>query len=306
MSERSQVNIRIDRDLLDELDELARAERVDRSEMARRVLDAGMADRRMERALREYRGGSVSAWKAAEIAGVSLYEMLDRIHDEGIPYDLDPDVVNELRGGSFITAVRETPAEYGDVPGDVASGIATARDQFRPATVSTLFIGESSPASGTHFYRANSNLFRATQEAFATALGDGAVPAGPAFLHWFRDQGNWLVDLADRPVNRMRGRPRKDAVDDGIRRLAATIRDVKPERIIVVKASISAAVRQAAQAAEFTGEIAELPFPVRQWRLVYVRELSALVSGSRVAGSANPGPRHGGGKAIVGPRVRHT
>lgn len=92
MKERIQVNIRLDRALLDELDELAGADRVDRSEMARRLLETGMTGHRMERALREYRKGNVSAWKAAEIAGVSLYEMLDRIHDDGVPYEVDPDV----------------------------------------------------------------------------------------------------------------------------------------------------------------------------------------------------------------------
>jgi predicted transcriptional regulator len=276
MKERTQVNIRLDRALLDELDELAGADRVDRSEMARRLLETGMTGHRLERAVREYRKGNVSAWKAAEIAGVSLYEMLDRIQDEGIPYEVDPDVFRRLEAPTASrTAVAETPAPYG-TDSDEASGIADLRDQFKPTKVRTLFVGESSPASGTHFYRANSNLFRATREAFALAFGD-SVPDGPAFLHDFRDRGCWLVDLADRPVNRLPGRPRKDAVDAGVERLSALISDAKPNRIVAVKATIAATVQQAADRAHFAGEIVELPFPVRQWRAAYVRRLAGAL-----------------------------
>jgi len=96
MKERPQVKIRLDRGLLTQIDELAEAERIDRSEMARRLLDNGISTYRSDMALREYRRGTVTAWKAAEMAGVSLYEMLDRIHAEGIPYELDPEVLDNL------------------------------------------------------------------------------------------------------------------------------------------------------------------------------------------------------------------
>ena len=44
-----------------------------------------------------------------------------------------------------------------------------------------------------------------------------------------------------------------------------------------MKASITSAVRTAAAAAGFEGSVAELPFPVRQWRSHYVRDLVALL-----------------------------
>lgn len=274
MMERPQVNIRLERDLLEEIDALASAERVDRSEITRRLLSSGLSAYRMDRALGEYRRGNVSAWKAASLAGVSLYEMLDRIHEAGIPYELDPAVVERLGEPSERSfAVREATPRYATAAPDAESGIAALRKQFKPDRVSTLFVGESSPAGGTHFYRANSNLFRATRAAFADALGD-AVPDGPRFLHWFEDQGCWLVDLADRPVNRLAGTERAGAVLGGVEGLAALIGSEQPNRIISVKASIAPAVRRAASQAGFTGTIVELPFPVRQWRTVYVRELA--------------------------------
>lgn len=277
MRERPQVNIRLDRRLLDELDRLAALEQVDRSDMARRLLDAGMTSYRGDMAMREYRKGNVSAWRAAEMAGVSLYEMLDRIRQEGIPYELDPEVLERL--GARVRpapAVREPSVAYRGAA-DAETGIAELREQFRPDKVTTLFVGESSPAGGTHFYRANSNLFRATREAFAVAFGEEEVPTGPRFLHHFRDHGGWLVDLAERPVNQLPKNERQKAVDDGIGRLAEVIRLTEPDRIVAVKATIGKAVRKAAAASGFTGGIVELPFPVRQWRAVYVRDLATAL-----------------------------
>jgi hypothetical protein len=280
MKERSQVNIRLDRRQLAEIDDLAGAERIDRSEMARRLLDTGMSAYRSEMALREYRRGSVTAWKAAEIAGISLYEMLDRIHAEGIPYELDPEILENLdRLLDRPAAVGEESPTYGPAgAADASSGIAELRLQFRPEKVTTLFVGESSPAGGTHFYLANSNLFRATREAFASAFGEENVPDGPRFLHWFRELGCWLVDVADRPVNRLSGAERRAAVAGGVSGLSGIVRETGPQRIIAVKASIASVVRESAQHAGFSGELIELPFPVRQWRKEYVRRLAEALA----------------------------
>jgi len=294
-TDRLQVNIRLERELLAELDEMAGAENLDRTELARRLLREGLRRERLDIAVRRYREREVSASRAAEMARVSLYEMLDRIHEEGIPYEVVPELFGRLdemvAGRRGKAAVREESVGYGAPPradatelpagagesrGDAVSYIDELRAQFRPDQVRWLFVGESSPAGGTHFYRANSNLFRATQEAFAQALGAG-VPSGPAFLHFFRQHGAWLVDLADRPVNRMEGRSRNETVKAGVERLSRLIAESRPERIFVVKASIAPAVRHAATAAGSDSELVELPFPVRQWRSAYIRELAAAI-----------------------------
>ena len=277
MNKRHQVNIRLDDDLVDEIDRLADAEAIDRSEMARRLLGHGLADRWMRRALEEYRSGSVTAWRAAEIARVSLYEMLDRIHDEGIAYDLDPDVLERV--GSLArakTTVGEDTAAYGD--DEDASGVAQLRDQFKPARVRTLVVGESPPAGDTHFYRANSNLFRATREAFVQAFGPEAVSDGPRFLREFQDRGCWLVDLVDRPVNRLGDDKRQALVSGGVATLARTIADVRPVHIVAVKATVDDEVRAAMEVAGVEADLLALPFPVRQWRAVYVRKLAEALT----------------------------
>jgi hypothetical protein len=276
MKERPQVNIRLDRELLDQIDALAEAEHVDRSDVARRLIGSGLTTYRMEKALHDYRRGAISQSKAAQVAGVSLYDMLDRIHAEGIPYEMDPEVLQRLDARQGLHAVRETGAPYGG-GSDGDNGIDALRAQFRPAVVKTLFVGESSPAGGTHFYRANSNLFRATREAFASAYGAANVPDGIDFLAWFRDQGCWLVDLADRPVNRLDRAQREQTVGHGTARLAETIRATQPAVIVAVKATIGSELREAASIAGWFGDLVELPFPVRQWRTKYIARLSQFL-----------------------------
>ena len=272
MSERYQVNIRLDRELVEEIDRLADEGSIDRSEMARRLLSTGLAGIRMRRALDDYRSGNVTAWRAAGIAGVSLYEMLDRIHEEGVPHDLDPTVLGRV--GTLVgagRAVHQDPAPY-----EATSG-ARLRAQFEPERVSILFVGESSPAGGTHFYRADSNLFRATREAFAVAFGEEQVADGPRFLREFQDRGCWLVDLVDHPVNQLTGEEREALASGGVAELARTIEKVQPARLVAVKATIDDEVISAARVAGSTADLLALPFPVRQWRTVFVRELAAAL-----------------------------
>ena len=84
MIDRQQVNLRLERELVDQLDDLAKAEHVDRTEIARRILVSGVAEARVERALRDYAAGKVTASRAATDAGISLYDMLDRIHERAL------------------------------------------------------------------------------------------------------------------------------------------------------------------------------------------------------------------------------
>jgi len=189
---------------------------------------------------------------------------------------MDASELDDLTRGARASVARESPVSYGSAPSDATLGIDELRARFRPDNVRWLFVGESSPVGGTHFYRADSNLFRATRAAFARALG-AEVPDGPAFLHWIRTWGGWLVDIADHPVNRLDPVARTDAVVAGTARLTRTIRDTRPKVIVCVKASIATQVRVAATEAGFAGRIVELPFPVREWTASYVEGLVAAL-----------------------------
>jgi hypothetical protein len=59
------------------------------------------------------------------------------------------------------------------------------RLRYKPARVRWLLIGESPPANGTFFYKADSNLSRYTQQAFSTAL-EREFADGKEFLDFFK------------------------------------------------------------------------------------------------------------------------
>ena len=161
---------------------------------------------------------------------------------------------------------------------DADSGVDELRVRYRPRRIRTLFVGESSPAQGTHFYRANSNLYRATHEGFVAALGVDAVPSGEGFLRIFASRGCWLVDLADRPVNDMAARERAAAVRAGIPRLAGLLAETKPRNVVVIKRDIASVVDEAIDLAGVKRpQVLALPYPLRQWRAEYVRALAEFV-----------------------------
>ena len=80
------LQVRLDDDLVEDLDELAEDLRLLRSDVARRAIDEGLRRLRMERALEKYLHGKFSLGGAATYAGVSIYEMVDEASRRGIPY----------------------------------------------------------------------------------------------------------------------------------------------------------------------------------------------------------------------------
>lgn len=305
---RTQVTLRLERELLDQMDEIAQSEGIDRTELARRLLADGLAHRRVESATADYGAGRSSAWAAASRAGIDLYEMLDRIAEAGIPYRIDPDALDRLAGSGGPPAPGSSGARPGRASGSpfprgsrprptapaTTGSIAELVARYRPSACRILFVGESSPAGGTHFYEADSNLYRATREAFGRGLSVARVPEGAAFLDWFRDLGCWLIDLADRPVNDLAEGDRSAAVGAGIPRLAGVLRQLRPERVVVVLRQVAPAVRSAAAQAGFDEHAIDvLPFPARQWRPVYVEQLAGIVGevlvGRLAGGRASPG-----------------
>jgi predicted HTH domain antitoxin len=92
-----QLNVRLPKSLLQGLEEMAAAEHVDRTAIVRKLLTEGLARHRLDRALRLYGEGRISKARAAEMANVSIYEVMDEIERRGlrVPYtaaDLREDV----------------------------------------------------------------------------------------------------------------------------------------------------------------------------------------------------------------------
>ena len=73
------VTARLPEETLEEIEAIAGRERIDRSELIRRLLDVALAKRRIDEAVKAYREGKVTLWRASEVAGVSLREMMEII-----------------------------------------------------------------------------------------------------------------------------------------------------------------------------------------------------------------------------------
>lgn len=86
-----QLNIRIPESLVEELERIAAEEQGDRTSVARKLLTEGVHRRRLEHALHLYQQGHITKERAAEIAGVSIYDMLDELRRRGTvaQYNLD-------------------------------------------------------------------------------------------------------------------------------------------------------------------------------------------------------------------------
>ncbi len=93
-----QINLRVPHDVVSDLDTLAKQERSSRVDVARQILLDGIAHRKRGLALRLYREGKASKSRAAEIAGISLWEIMDMIDQATLPnpYTLQQ-AVEEMR-----------------------------------------------------------------------------------------------------------------------------------------------------------------------------------------------------------------
>jgi predicted HTH domain antitoxin len=79
------IAARLRPDIADEVDRIASEEGVDRSTVIVRAADLYVKRWKLEKALKSYLEGRVTLWKAAEIAGLSLWELMDEIEKRKVP-----------------------------------------------------------------------------------------------------------------------------------------------------------------------------------------------------------------------------
>jgi predicted HTH domain antitoxin len=82
-----QLNIRIPKKLAQELEALAAVEHVAKIDMARQLLWEGIVRRKQEVALKLYAQGRVSKSRAAELAGLSLWEFTEVVEQRGARWE---------------------------------------------------------------------------------------------------------------------------------------------------------------------------------------------------------------------------
>ncbi len=83
----SQLNLRIPKQLERELEALAEVEHIAKIDMARQLLWEGIVRRKQEVALKRYAQGQVSKSRAAELAGLSLWEFTDLVEQRGARWE---------------------------------------------------------------------------------------------------------------------------------------------------------------------------------------------------------------------------
>lgn len=96
------VSIRLKEDFMKEAEKLAKLEMVDKSIIIREALEKGFAEVKLKIALEMFSEGKASTSEAAEIADLSIGEMMDELVKRG----LRPNITKEDIKGSLERALK--------------------------------------------------------------------------------------------------------------------------------------------------------------------------------------------------------
>jgi predicted HTH domain antitoxin len=83
-----QMNLRLEDKLIKEFEELAKHENLDRSSLIKKILIEGLQLERLNFAIQKYLLKEISLERAAEIAKISLHELILKVSQLGIPSNL--------------------------------------------------------------------------------------------------------------------------------------------------------------------------------------------------------------------------
>jgi hypothetical protein len=108
------------------------------------------------------------------------------------------------------------------------------RARYRPHRITTLFVGESAPASGAFFYHGDNAMLSYMQRATEAALGVGSGD----FLDRFKALGWFLDDLVLTPVNALPKAQRRAKCLAAQSSLSERIREYQPLAIVSIMRGI--------------------------------------------------------------------
>ena len=80
------VSTRVPEDMAKDIEEIEKEEKADRATVVRKLLAKAIAEWKLEKALTVYREGKITLWKAAKIAGLSLWEMMEIVRQRKISF----------------------------------------------------------------------------------------------------------------------------------------------------------------------------------------------------------------------------
>ncbi len=239
-----QVNLRLEEDLLADLEHVAEEEALDRGTVIRRLLRDSVQRWRIEQALREYQRGHLSMERAAEEAHVSLWELMDKLHRERIPHSMTADDVSEsLRelGADMTRSGDDRPGFQTEVDW-LGSSVVTLAD-VKPVERGILLVGVNpaprSVAAG-HYYQGQIGKRLWARLQRVGLLTEPVIPG--AEDEAFGRAGNGLTDVVKRPTLSA-AEVSIEELDAGTTLLRAKVRAWKPGLVLFAfKAAASAAL----------------------------------------------------------------
>jgi TDG/mug DNA glycosylase family protein len=213
-----QLNLRLEPDLVEALEKAAREESLDRATMTRRLLRTALAEWRLTKAIKDYIGGAVSIERAAEDAGISLWDLMERLKKEHVAYPMGIDDVNER-----VEALRRDEASSDQM-------METLPD-IPPRPGGVLIVGINpaprSVAAG-HYYQGalGRRLWKRLEH-----VGLLRSPIPGAEDRSLAEQGHGLTDLVKRPTASAQELSSAE-LRDGIENLRRKVREWQPSLII--------------------------------------------------------------------------
>ena len=151
--------------------------------------------------------------------------------------------------------------------------VEAIRARYRPECLTTLFVGESAPASGAFFYLGNTSLARHMR----TAMEAAGLSAGDDFLADFKGLGWYLDDLVLTPVNDLSRSEREAKCWAARQSLAERIADCRPRAIVSLLISIKNIVDAAAVEARSNAPRYAVPFPGNGQQSRFRREIALIL-----------------------------
>ena len=93
------ISARIDKELAKEIEEIVKERGIDRSAAIRELLYMGLREYKLKKALELVRERKVTVWKAAEIAGLTYREMLEKLREHNVPFPISEEEIAREIGG---------------------------------------------------------------------------------------------------------------------------------------------------------------------------------------------------------------
>lgn len=90
------ITVRVPQNLSEKIKKIQRESKLDRANLLRKIIEKGLKMVAIEIAIDKLVKGEVSMWKAAEISGLTLWEMLDEIKKRKIVLYTEEDLGEDI------------------------------------------------------------------------------------------------------------------------------------------------------------------------------------------------------------------